>query len=174
MSDLVSAPATLETRNLDADFLIMGPFVRYEAVPDTTVGRITGSGRQPLGGTRLERERGVSILQLAGEWGVDYVDLSGESPVVLPRPLVDWSFNKDEVLVREEAVLPNIPPCLVRFSGPVSGEQDHPETGDLVIGFTTAGVYTLEFEAFPYMPASLTLTVKPREVKQIDLGGIQL
>lgn len=158
------------------DFYIVAPFTCYAPIPGTQMARITGAGQQPLGGTRVMAESGVNIAAIelvpasaASSPGsimnavheamaINYVDLSSGAPVIKPRPVFEGAFDKTTVAVKQEATLPGVPTCTVSFSGPVSGTQDHTD-GDLAIGFTMPGTYTISFEAFPYQPVSYTLTV---------------
>lgn len=90
----------------------------------------------------------------------DYVDLSGTRPRLLKRPVWAGDFNPAPVLPKQEAVMAAVPACSVAITGPVTANHAHPG-GDLKVGFTLPGVYTISFEAFPYMPVTRTLTVNP-------------
>ncbi|MEH3117075.1 MAG: hypothetical protein PGN25_05550 [Methylorubrum populi] len=67
-------------------------------------------------------------------------------------------FDKTGIAVREAATLTDLPAAVVTFEGPVRGRHEH-EGGDLVVGWTVPGTYTVTVEAFPYLPAAFTLTV---------------
>lgn len=89
-----------------------------------------------------------------------YVEFVGDAhaPVLRPRPQFEQSFDTTEIAVREPATLAGLPPATISFEGPVKGRHEHPG-GDLVVGWTVPGTYTVTVEAFPYLPAEFTLTV---------------
>ncbi|UIN38293.1 hypothetical protein [Methylobacterium oryzae] len=135
-----------------------------EAVPYDETGRIVGYRFQGVGFTEDEQERGIRILFGDGGWCMQtftsrrYVDLSGAEPVIQDRPEFEGRFDRPILPAGEEATLPGVPACTITFAGPVSGTHEH-EGGDLKIGFTVPGTYAILFEAFPVLPAALTLTV---------------
>lgn len=140
----------------------------YDTLAEATIydetGRIIGYKRQAIGFTEEDRELGARILIGAGEWdratlmSSRYVDLSGVEPVLADRPEFEGRFDRPILPAGEEATLPGVPACTVTFAGPVSGTHEH-EGGDLKIGFTVPGTYSILFEAFPVLPVALTLTV---------------
>lgn len=135
-----------------------------EAVEYDEAGRITHILDQRMGHTQDWQAQGRRIV--FGDAGFDpqtwttkrYVDLSGAEPVLTDRPVFEGRFDRPILPVGEEATLPGVPTCTVKFAGPVSGTHEH-EGGDLEIGFTVPGTYTISFEAFPALPAAFTLTV---------------
>lgn len=127
-------------------------------------GRITGHKTQAIGFTEQEIAAGARLLIAEGDWGDTgyragrYVDLSGDAPVIAERPEFEGRFDRPILPAGGETRLPGAPAGTVRFTGPVSGTHEH-EGGDLEIGFTVPGTYTISFEAFPALPVALTLTV---------------
>nr|WP_273288399.1 hypothetical protein [Methylorubrum populi] len=97
-----------------------------------------------------------------GEGGLTthYVEFVGDvrAPVLRPRPELDSTFDKSEIAVREGTTISDLAPASVTFEGPVKGQHEHPG-GDLVVGWTVPGTYTVTIEAFPALPATFTLTV---------------
>jgi len=89
-----------------------------------------------------------------------YVEFVGDAraPVLRVRPAFTEGFDKTEVALREAATLADLPAATVSFEGPMKGTHRHPG-GDLVVGWTLPGTYTVRIEAFPYLPAEFTLTV---------------
>jgi hypothetical protein len=149
--------------DLDPNFFDIQPFVRYDAS-----GRLLEGGSQGLGFTHQALMKGEYIIPTQvdfsrnlPEMNKHYIDLSGSAPLVKERPVIDWSFDKNSVVPMQEATLVHLAPCVVNFSGPQSGKQDHPKLEDLKIGFKLPGVYELTFEAFPYMPAKFAIQVQP-------------
>jgi hypothetical protein len=139
-------------------------FTIAEATLYDETGRITGYKHQGLGFIQDEQERGDRILLGPGGWdratlmSPHYVDVSGDEPVIRDRPAFEGRFDRPILPAGEEATLPGVPSCTVSFAGLVSGTHEH-EGGDLEIGFTVSGTYTISFEAFPVLPVALTLTV---------------
>lgn len=122
-------------------------------------GRITASGGLPeedYRNTLLYTNR--RLLQGTGKSETHYVDFSAGAPVLTPRPELDRGFDKEEIGVREPATLADLPAAVVTFEGPVKGRHEH-KGGDLVVGWTVPGTYTVRVEAFPYLPAEFVLTV---------------
>lgn len=131
-------------------------FVAY-----TDEGKIDGHGNMPLEMFYFCRnERGHNILQGKGLPETHYVEFVGEvrAPVLRVRPALEQSFDKTEIGVREPATISDLAPAAVTFDGPVKGRHTH-EGGDLVVGWTVPGTYTVCVEAFPALPAVFTLTV---------------
>lgn len=89
-----------------------------------------------------------------------YIEFVGEAraPVLRVRPQLEQSFDKTEIGVREPATISDLAPATVTFDGRVKGRHAH-EGGDLVVGWTVPGTYTVRIEAFPYLPAEFKLTV---------------
>jgi hypothetical protein len=100
------------------------------------------------------------LLMGNGHPDTHYVEFVGESraPVLRVRPQLEQSFDKAEIAVREPATMVGLPPASVTFDGPVKGRHAH-EGGDLVVGWTVPGTYTVCVEAFPALPAIFALTV---------------
>ena len=100
------------------------------------------------------------VLRGAGRAESHYVEFVGESrvPVLRVRPELEQGFDKTVIAVREPATLADLPAAKVTFDGPVKGAHQHPG-GDLVVGWTVPGTYTVCVEAFPALPATFTLTV---------------
>jgi len=127
-------------------------------------GRIVGHKTQGIAFTEQEIAGGARLLIVEGDWGdaefrvSRYVDLSGAEPVIRERPEFEGRFDRPILPAGKEAILPGVPACTVTFAGPVSGTHEH-GGGDLEIGFTVPGTYTILFEAFPVLPAAITLTV---------------
>lgn len=104
--------------------------------------------------------QGEPIVAGDGDLLTHYVEFVGEAraPVLRVRPELTRGFDKTEMAVREAATLAGLPPATVAFEGPVKGHHSH-EGGDLVVGWTVPGTYAVTIEAFPYLPATFTLTV---------------
>ncbi|MGW5961019.1 hypothetical protein [Methylorubrum thiocyanatum] len=131
-------------------------FVAY-----TDEGRIDGHGNMPQEMFYFCRnERGHNILMGHGRSETHYIEFVGEAraPVLRIRPQLAQGFDKTEIAVREAATLPDVPAATVSFEGPMKGTHRHPG-GDLVVGWTLPGTYTVRIEAFPYLPAEFKLTV---------------
>jgi len=103
---------------------------------------------------------GQSLVLGEGGLTTHYVEFVGEAraPVLRVRTELEQGFDKTEIAVREAATIPDMAPGTVTFDGPVKGRHEHPG-GDLVVGWTVPGVYTVTIEAFPALPATFTLTV---------------
>jgi hypothetical protein len=137
----------------DEDFRTIEPFVTYGAE-----GRILTQGRQGRGFVMWLANKGERVLfDTEGDRDTDYVDLTGE-PTLKKRPELP-AFDKTTLQVGEGATLKGLPACTVRFTGPLSGTEEHPG-GDYEIGWTVAGSYRVSFEAFPYRLVEVTFTVE--------------
>lgn len=129
-------------------------------------GRVTGHKTQAIGFTEQEIAAGARMLIVDSAWEDEtvrrrsYVSLTGKTPEVAERPVLTQTFDRPTLPVRQEATLEDVPACTVTFTGPVSGTHEHPG-GDLEVGFTVPGIYTIAFEAFPHMPCTHQLTVTP-------------
>ncbi|MCP1540050.1 hypothetical protein [Methylorubrum extorquens] len=134
-------------------YLELRPFAFYDAQ-----GRIHGTGIQGWKASEENCPKGQSVLFADADRMLDYVDTSSGEPIVTKRPVFDGVFGPASVPVETEATLPGLPACTITYEGPESGSHEH-EGGDLVVGFTSPGDYTLTCEPFPYLPATLTLTV---------------
>lgn len=162
----MSVPNDPEGRHFNANGQDITEYMiqAYATVYDAQ-GRITGEIREGRQFLRERMNRGETLW--LGQAGFDflkggsdkYLDLSGKDPVLKTRPVITWGFDKNEIPTGQEAKIVRIPPCLVQFSGPLVGNQQHKTLGDLTIGFTTPGLYDILFEAFPYMPATFQLKV---------------
>lgn len=104
--------------------------------------------------------QGEPVTMGDGDLRTHYVEFVGEAraPVLRIRPELPDSFDRTEIALREPATLPGLNAAVVVFEGPVKGRYEHPG-GDLVVGWTVPGTYTVTVEAFPYLPATFTLTV---------------
>ncbi|WP_060772470.1 hypothetical protein [Methylobacterium sp. AMS5] len=142
----------MSTIDIHPGYLELRPFAFYDAE-----GRIHGTGIQGWKASEENCPKGQSVLFVDADRMLDYVDLTGE-PTVKKRPSFDGAFNPPSVPVETESVLAGLPACSIRFTGPETGSHAH-EGGDLVVGFTSPGVYTITCEPFPYLPATFTLTV---------------
>lgn len=133
--------------------------VDYVAYKDT--GLIDRWGAMPeLSFRHCSEVLNHNIIRGKGTQDTHYVEFVGEvrAPVLRPRPQLEQSFDKTEIAVREAATISDLAPGTVTFDGPVKGRHEHPG-GDLAVGWTVPGVYTITIEAFPALPATFTLTV---------------
>lgn len=103
---------------------------------------------------------GETIVMGEGNPLTHYIEFVGDAraPVLRVRPAFTEGFDKTEVAPREAATLADLPAATVSFEGAMKGTHRHPG-GDLLIGWTLPGTYTVRIEAFPYLPAEFTLTV---------------
>lgn len=124
-------------------------------------GRITAFGGMPeedvLNTLRFTQRK---IMRGEGKPETHYVEFVGDAraPVLRVRPAFTEGFDKTEVSPREAATLRDVPAAKVSFKGPVKGTHQHPG-GDLVVGWTVPGTYTVCIEAFPALPASFEIKV---------------
>lgn len=130
-------------------------FVKYELD-----GRIDGQITEAVHFYRQRALAGQRVVLGEGQADTHYIVFVGEAraPVLQPRPELDRGFDKSEIAVREGTTISDLAPASVTFEGPVKGQHEHPG-GDLVVGWTVPGTYTVTVEAFPYLPATFTLTV---------------
>lgn len=128
---------------------------------DPTTGRVLASGamsEREVAPTRQFSSR--NFLLGVGKTETHYVEFVGDAraPVLRPRPALGRGFDKTEIAVREPATISDLAPASVSFDGPVKGRHEHPG-GDLVVGWTVPGSYTVTVEAWPALPAIFALTV---------------
>lgn len=135
-------------------------FTPVKTVTFDPTGRIIGYSDTALAYVRQRQLAGERVALGSGAEATQYVRLDGEAPEVWDRPTITGALVPETVAVGEEAVLDEVPAGLIRFTGPISGEHDHPG-GRLEIGFTVPGTYQIEIEPFPYRLATFTLTVTP-------------
>ncbi|ACL61027.1 hypothetical protein [Methylobacterium nodulans] len=129
--------------------------VSYVAYDDT--GRITVHGRMAGGVLQIARLEGHRMLPGEGQQATHYVDLSGDAPELRERPALDLPASLTAT-AGEEVTIAAVPAGPVRYAGPYNGSLSHPG-GDLAIGFTIPGRYTLTIEPFPARRAEITLEV---------------
>ncbi|MRI54061.1 hypothetical protein D8770_08860 [Methylobacterium sp. DB1607] len=103
---------------------------------------------------------GHNIILGQGRPETHYVEFVGEAraPVLRVRPQLEHSFDKTAIAVRGAATMVELPSASVTFDGPVKGRHTH-EGGDLVVGWTVPGTYTVLIEAFPALPATFEIKV---------------
>ncbi len=124
-------------------------------------GRITASGGMPeedlLNTLRYTQRK---IMRGAGKPETHYVEFVGDprAPVLRVRPELGRTFDKTEIAVREAATLLDVSAGRVTFDGPTKGAHQHPG-GDLAVGWTVPGTYTVTVEAFPALPAVFEIKV---------------
>lgn len=159
MSEDAGLPAVVEDVPLpavaepDPRIFVMVPFLKYDED-----GRIGETGTQSIVAIEMMQDEGELILaNEIGDPNKDWIDTSSGSPVVVPRPTLELPASL-EVEAGVEVAIEGVPACLVRFTGPLEGEQEH-EEGDLEIGFSIPGAYTIRGEAFPHRPFEIALEV---------------
>lgn len=156
--DLGSTPYALPLDPFTSD---LRPYVNFN--PD---GSIRHAGVMAVGFIWAQIDQGALVLIGEGQFDsqtgeflswVDWVD--GEYQVQ-PRPPLPRSFDRTTLKVEEEAILVDLPPSDVSFTGPVSGSFRH-DGGDLEIGWIVPGEYAVVIRSFPYLTLRVVFTVEP-------------
>lgn len=119
-------------------------------------GRIIAFGNMPAASFHFDCDF-LKRRLIAGDGRPEthHVDAEG---VIQLRPELDLTFDTTAVAVREAATMAGLPAASVSFDGPVRGRHQH-FGGDLKIGWTMPGTYTVTIDAFPALPAVFEIKV---------------
>ena len=119
-------------------------------------GRIISSGTCATAQLAAQEYGDHRVLPLATDWKRDYVDLSGDEPVVRERPAL-LGFDKTRILAddTDTATLRDLPsPCTVLVNGVA-----HTITGgELALSCHLPIRLTVVIDAFPYLPFQEVVT----------------
>lgn len=139
-----------------SEFFDMHRFVRYDEQ-----GRITEFGSMGLAFIKAEKIQNVRIIEGEGEGreATHYVDDEDGHPELKERPVLTEVPTTLKVAPGVEARIPGLPPCTIRFAGPLKGEQPHSALGDALIGFRVPGTYRITAEPWPYRAIEIELKV---------------
>lgn len=82
--------------------------------------------------------------------------IHGPDPTIQERPAQRTVPDKTDITLGQEVIFANVPPnCTVTIDG-----VDHTVTdGMLYFDADHVGTYTLQFDSFPYIPATFSITV---------------
>lgn len=155
---IVPVPGPDPATALPPEFFDMRRFTRYDEN-----GHITEFGSMGLAFILGEKIQGVRIIEGEGEGreATHYVDAEDGNPELVERPVLTEIPATLKVAPGVEARIPGLPPCTIRFTGPLKGEQPHPALGDALIGFRVPGTYRLTAEPWPYRDIEIELKVRP-------------
>lgn len=135
---------------------------KYDFVVYDETGRITSVCNNNIIYIRHIQMAGQRVVLGLGHWTTHWVDGEPDdvAGVIRLRELLALAPDTLTPAPSQEVSIPDVPAAKVIVSGPVSGEYDH-EGGELKIGWTIPGEYSVTIRAFPYLDTTLTLTVMP-------------
>jgi hypothetical protein len=161
VTDTTHTVLTEEQRKaIEQDYVLDSrPFLRFD--PD---GRIRSHGVQAIGYIRDEQKENPFVIE--GDAGFDsqsgvyrnHVVPDGEGWVIAPRPAAP-SFDRTTMKVGEGASIPDLTPCRVSWTGPISGSEQH-IGGDYELGWLVPGTYQVRFDPFPALPTVVTFVIE--------------
>lgn len=126
---------------------------------DPRSGKINRVITAPFGVAQDQVQEGESWVGGHSDDLIHYVD----GGLIVNRPTMPGTLNKPQIIVAtaeqladgtaDLATISNLPDCIVTFKG-----QEYPVV-DGSFSFTTniPGIFTVEVEAFPYLPATFTV-----------------
>lgn len=143
-----------EPEGPDPSLFVSTAYTRYNAS-----GRILNHGVMGLGIIQqLRITEGRILVGAEGDPDKEWVDDEDGQPTLETRPTLDLPETL-EAAPGIETSIPDLPACEISFSGPLVGTHRH-EGGEVHIGFTVPGTYTLTMEPFPHRRATVTVEVK--------------